>query len=103
MCYKYIDNKSLHLRSHIVQSVISALGLLSEFGNMKTKRGRASEKCRKKAGRSSTFDSEVWRSRIQEHTISLISLPSPDTIFTVVKPFILVNFCSSINYDYFCG
>ena len=36
---------------------------------MKTKRGPASEKCRKKAGRSSTFDSEVWRPRIEEHNI----------------------------------
>ena len=36
---------------------------------MKTKGGRASEKCRKKAGRSSTFDSEVWRPGIEEHSI----------------------------------
>ncbi|CAL8284725.1 unnamed protein product [Boreogadus saida] len=51
---------------------------------MKTKRGRASEKCRKKAGRSSTFDSEVLRPRIEEHTISIfLYFPSNKN-----KPFI---------------
>jgi transposase len=38
-----------------VESVTTALGLLSEFREMKTKRGRASEKCRKKAGRYPNF------------------------------------------------
>ena len=36
---------------------------------MKTKRGRASEKCRKKAGRFSDFRLGTRRPRIQEHTI----------------------------------
>jgi hypothetical protein len=34
-----------------VESVITDLGLLSEFREMKTKRGRASKKCHKKAAR----------------------------------------------------
>ena len=42
--------KNLPGCSHFVESVITALGLLSDFRKMKTKRGRASEKCRKKAG-----------------------------------------------------
>jgi hypothetical protein len=45
---------------------------------MKTKRERASEKCRKKAGRSSAFDSEVWRPRIEEHTITPRSVAAGD-------------------------
>ena len=61
--------KYLHGHSHFVESVINALGLLSDFRKMKIKRGCAFEKCRKKDGRSLTFDSEVWHSRIQEHTI----------------------------------
>ena len=52
------------------ENVITALSLLSDFRKMKTKRGRAFEKCRKKAGRSSTFDSEVWHPRNEEHTIA---------------------------------
>ena len=56
-----------------VERVITALALLSDFRKMKIKRGRASKKCRKKAGRSSTFDSEVWRPRIEDHTISLVN------------------------------
>ena len=64
-----------------VESVITALGLVS-------KRGRAFEKCCKKARRSLTFDSEVWRSRIQEHTIiKLPLLPKTKTCNTAFKTF----------------
>ena len=47
--------KNLPGCSHFVESVITALGLLSDFRKMKTKRGRASEKCHKKAGRFPDF------------------------------------------------
>ena len=49
--------------------LLRASSLLSDYRKMKTKRGRASEKCCKKAGRSSPLDSEVWRPRIKEHTM----------------------------------
>ena len=38
------------------------------FPKDEDKRGHASEKCRKKAGGSANFDSEVWRPRIEEQT-----------------------------------
>ena len=44
-----LKNKSLHGRSHLLESVITALRLLSEFREIKTKMGRASEICCKKA------------------------------------------------------
>ena len=70
MWYKYKENKSLHERSHFVESVITALGLLSEFREMKTNWGRASEKCSKKVGRFP--DLEGWHPRNQEHTIIIL-------------------------------
>ena len=69
MWCKYKEKKSLHGHSHFVEGINTALGLLSEFRELRTKRGRASEKYRKKAGRFSDFRLGTRRPRIQEHTI----------------------------------
>ena len=75
----YVVQIQKEKRSHFVESVTTVLLINSDFRKMKTKRGRAFEKCRKKAGRSLTFDAEVWRSRIQEHTITLTQTCSHNT------------------------
>ena len=70
MWYKYKEINLFTGADIFVESVITALCLLSEFREMKTIKGGASAKCCKKAGRFPTSDSEGWRPRIQEHTIS---------------------------------
>jgi hypothetical protein len=51
----YVVQIQKEKRSHFVESVTTVLLINSDFRKMKTKRGRAFEKCRKKAWSSSDF------------------------------------------------
>ena len=62
------------------------------FPKDEDKKGRASEKCRKKAGGSANFDSDVWRPRIEEQTISISEPIELDSVIPELKNQFIVSY-----------